>query len=536
MKRLFFILNRIQLTGWVCGLAILLLCNPVFSQGNVNNEKYKVILIGQVTRLDNGAPIKDHEVIISSDSTYEPQFIYTKKLITDHEGFYYDTINFEGLKGALNIQTFDVYEDPHDTTVYFRFNWSTDVILFANFKLPTKPLPVINYQANFVFQNDPAGENNLEYHFTDLTNSSNVISWYWNFGDGTFSSEQNPIHVYDETGVYRVTLTVKIQSPITHKPIISSIVKIINAVNKEYFHLGGMVMADYFPIDKGEAYLYKIENNELVLIDTSYFSDVYGFYYFYQLIEGDYIVKADLSPTSYLFNQFHATYYSNTIHWMDADTIKHHQTNFEYDISMVPVEENMTGSGKIEGLITHSSNSKEKAIPAENVEIILFDNENNTKKICHSNSDGEFSLDLLDLQLYSVYAEVTGKYTFPLNIVLDHNTSEISYIYLTIGNYQVNGSVSSGIDDLNADRLVFGEIYPNPADNNLFLDVQMHEPSSLDYSIMSSSGQLIEEQSVYAPVGSNPLQIDIRQLNSGVYLLRIKENNNIVAARKFFVK
>lgn len=37
----------------------------------------------------------------------------------------------------------------------------------------------------------------------------NIISWTWNFGDGTTSTEQNPSHIYDKPGVYLVSLTVK---------------------------------------------------------------------------------------------------------------------------------------------------------------------------------------------------------------------------------------------------------------------------------------------------------------------------------------
>ena len=36
----------------------------------------------------------------------------------------------------------------------------------------------------------------------------NPTSWYWNFGDGNSSSQQNPAHQYDSTGVYDITLTI----------------------------------------------------------------------------------------------------------------------------------------------------------------------------------------------------------------------------------------------------------------------------------------------------------------------------------------
>jgi hypothetical protein len=43
--------------------------------------------------------------------------------------------------------------------------------------------------------------------FQGLTHSA--VSWSWDFGDGTTSTEQNPVHVYEEGGYYRVTLTAK---------------------------------------------------------------------------------------------------------------------------------------------------------------------------------------------------------------------------------------------------------------------------------------------------------------------------------------
>jgi PKD repeat protein len=42
--------------------------------------------------------------------------------------------------------------------------------------------------------------------FTDLSDGS-PIAWYWQFGDGETSIEQNPSHVYASPGIYTVTFT-----------------------------------------------------------------------------------------------------------------------------------------------------------------------------------------------------------------------------------------------------------------------------------------------------------------------------------------
>lgn len=49
----------------------------------------------------------------------------------------------------------------------------------------------------------------LEVQFTDLSTAgiNPITEWYWEFGDGTTSTEQNPIHTYTEPGYYSVYMT-----------------------------------------------------------------------------------------------------------------------------------------------------------------------------------------------------------------------------------------------------------------------------------------------------------------------------------------
>jgi len=69
----------------------------------------------------------------------------------------------------------------------------------------TTPLPVANFTA--APQYGPAP---LCVTCTDA--SENACEWVWDFGDNVTSSEQNPVHTYDEVGIYSITLTVSNQA------------------------------------------------------------------------------------------------------------------------------------------------------------------------------------------------------------------------------------------------------------------------------------------------------------------------------------
>ncbi|HQC11852.1 MAG TPA: PKD domain-containing protein, partial [Methanoregulaceae archaeon] len=73
----------------------------------------------------------------------------------------------------------------------------------------TAPINAICLEPVAQFTADPdSGYAPLTVQFTD-SSLNNVISWNWNFGDGSTSTQQNPVHTFDEVGTYTVTLTVQ---------------------------------------------------------------------------------------------------------------------------------------------------------------------------------------------------------------------------------------------------------------------------------------------------------------------------------------
>ena len=99
----------------------------------------------------------------------------------------------------LNVGTQTLHVDftPTDTVNYTTA--SKDVTINV-----TAPLiPVANFSAT-----PTSGTVPLNVSFTDTTVGA-PTSWKWDFGDGKSSTIQNPSHIYQSSGTYNVSLTVK---------------------------------------------------------------------------------------------------------------------------------------------------------------------------------------------------------------------------------------------------------------------------------------------------------------------------------------
>ncbi|WP_319507716.1 PKD domain-containing protein [uncultured Methanolobus sp.] len=66
--------------------------------------------------------------------------------------------------------------------------------------ITTASVPVAGFTSNVT-----SGAAPLSVNFTDQ--STNATSWYWEFGDGTNSTDQNPTYAYTDVGTYNVSLT-----------------------------------------------------------------------------------------------------------------------------------------------------------------------------------------------------------------------------------------------------------------------------------------------------------------------------------------
>lgn len=102
--------------------------------------------------------------------------------------------------GTYNV-TLTVTDDGGDT------GQKTQAIIVSEEGCGTSVVP------NFTWTPQAAAVG-VDVQFTDTSQDPNdeITAWAWNFGDGTTSTQQNPVHAFTEAGSHTVTLTVTLRS------------------------------------------------------------------------------------------------------------------------------------------------------------------------------------------------------------------------------------------------------------------------------------------------------------------------------------
>jgi len=101
--------------------------------------------------------------------------------------------------GTYNVVHVVSYWSPNDSTIQ-----CTDSAIRA---VTIVGQPACNIDAAFTFGRDSVQTNKV--YFTNLSSgtNANTVS-FWNFGDGSISYDNNPVHVFPASGAYTVCLTV----------------------------------------------------------------------------------------------------------------------------------------------------------------------------------------------------------------------------------------------------------------------------------------------------------------------------------------
>lgn len=164
----------------------------------------QVLVSGLVTDINDGSPVANQEIFVSAGDSVQYAF---GSGLTDQSGAYVIPIDMPPGFSEVYVSTFTAC-DPNGS-------WTNQVA------------PVVNNEAHADFQVcrdsfppfpncytyiNAVQQDSLTFSFSAywFANDSNevAVSYVWDFGDGTTSTDPNPVHTYAQDGWYVVTVTV----------------------------------------------------------------------------------------------------------------------------------------------------------------------------------------------------------------------------------------------------------------------------------------------------------------------------------------
>ncbi|MFO8054179.1 MAG: PKD domain-containing protein [Bacteroidales bacterium] len=383
--------------------------------------------------------------------------------------------------------------------------------------------------ADFRYEEDTSSSSVKEYRFYDQTMfvSAPVIAHYWEFGDGSQSTKNNPSHTFPDIGTYKVSLTI-----VTADSCISTREKMVTVGSPSYYLLGGQVFYNAFPIDEFDVILYRDINNYLEPVDTVRF-DTLGYFYFINVIQGDYKVKIYPTDNSSYVDNTAPTYYDHELFWNVSKSIHLDQDIFNMDVDLVALMQG-NGNGKINGRMYYDTAQASQNYPPgkhpdlEMKEVYVLDkNTGDLVNYTYTNTSGVFSISDLPYGDYQVYADYAGKYCSPVDVTLDQNNPVVDSVFLKIQMDKISGIVSQ-----KTRSHVIGEIYPNPSCGLASIPLKLNSACKIEVSVRTITGQGVRKHTYKLPAGEQKLEMNLEDLQKGMYLIEILSSDNQIAKKE----
>ena len=166
----------------------------------VENDISSNSMLKTITVIEPTVPVADFTSDLTSG--YRPLSIsFTDKSTGTPETWEWDFGDGNTSTGQNPVH---VYSNIGDYTVTLKVTneMGSNSIQKSNYVKVLSSFPSANFNSNITYGNPP-----LTVQFSDIsTGASN--SWNWDFGDGSTSNEQNPVHTFFTAGRYNVKLSV----------------------------------------------------------------------------------------------------------------------------------------------------------------------------------------------------------------------------------------------------------------------------------------------------------------------------------------
>jgi PKD repeat protein len=386
-------------------------------------------------------------------------------------------------------------------------------------------------QAAFTAMADSIPGNINHYWFMDKSTGVNITSWYWDFGDGTTSYIQNPDYTFAESGTYEVCLTTSGQGNGGYCS--STICQTITT--PAYSNLGGQIFAGNFPInnpdfinDVARVTLFRKTGTKLSEVASGLYYE-YGYYFFLDVMEGNYVVHTGLVEGSPSYMSYIPAYTGSTHSWQSAQPVTLQGVDvFDANVymqGMTILPE--TGTGVISGNLVSLDNT----LVDLGGKIIFLFQDGVIVDYVHTGDNGSFSFNTLPLTAFSISAEIAGQYSNTIQVNLNEYQSQAIGIQLELSSSGVFGFEDQPVAEGSTIHL-----FPNPVGDLINLRISTEIAGDCTFRILSSTGTVLKEFSANLQAGDNLITTNAGNLSSGLYLINCSDEKDYRLRSARFIK
>lgn len=287
---------------------------------------------------------------------------------------------------------------------------------------------------------------------------------------------------------------------------------------QEYFNIGGTVFAEETPIQVFDATLYYRYTNMYLFIEKEHF-DTLGYFFFMNLPEGFYAVKAEPIPGSIESRKYLPTYTGNALHWQDAALPYLNSSFYTADIHLLEAAPEMLGPACINGqLVRNDKEGSGKQEPVRNAEILLQNPQGFPITYINTDMNGFFTFPQLIWGSYQVFPEVPGLNTIPMMVNLnpDHPNAFVQFV---MDDHQI---AAGGIKTGESLDHIISAPYPMPARDELMLDYSLAGSGTAMLYITDLAGRRLIGPQAAELQGKGTVHLDLKNITSGTYLLGVE--------------
>lgn len=357
-------------------------------------------------------------------------------------------------------------------------------------------------------------------------NVNTPVNYYWDFGNNTSSSQQNPYVVFT-SGTYNVCLTISDTTAGCYNTVCQTVT--VGTVTPPstisgFVYLDSTMQNPGGAVNTSRVWLIQYDSlaGTLTALDSQTVSIASpngmfaGAYNFTNVPQGDYLVKcALLSGPDYATNL--PTYYAGSLYWASANFVQ--PSNNNYNFTMI-TGTNPGGPGFIGGLVSQGANKMSGAAIA-NAEVLLLDINNNPIAYTYSDATGNFSFSNLAYGTYKIYTEVINKTTTPVLVTISPNHASENGVSVEINSTYVAGSVSAIENNAYFQGV---KVYPNPTSADAVVSLNLKQSANVSLSLVNVMGQTIFTQADKMSAGEQAISISLQNVPKGLYILKLVAN------------